>query len=53
MANVCLRLKSALPLLLRIHLCARATYVDLRILESFLQIVIYSFIRYLADEGKI
>ena len=53
MANVCLRLGSALPLLLRIHSCARPTYVDFRILESFLQIVIYSLIRYLADECKI
>ena len=53
MANVCLRLKSALLLLQHVYLCARPTYVDLRILEPFLQIIIYSIVRYLAYECKI
>lgn len=43
-ANVCLRLKSALPSYLHFQLCARPTYIDFRILEAFLQIVIYSLI---------
>ena len=36
-----------------IQSCARATYVDFCVLEAFLQIVIYSLVRYLADECKI
>lgn len=36
-----------------IQWCARSAYVDFRILEAFLQIVIYSLVRYLADECKI
>lgn len=53
MANVCLRSKSALPFHLYVQSCASSTYVDFRILKPFLQIIIYSLVRYLADEGKI
>ena len=53
MANVCLRFNSARSAALCIPLRARPTYVDFRILEAFLQVVIYSLVRYFADECKI
>lgn len=53
MANVSLRSKSALPSHLHFQPCAQPTYVDFRILEAFLQIVIDSLVRYLANECKI
>lgn len=53
MANVCLRSISAPLSRLQIQPYARPTYVDFRILEPFLQIVIYSLVRYFADECKI
>ena len=53
MADVCLRSQSALHSLSLVKPLARPTYVDLRILEPLLQIIIDSLVRYLTDEGKI
>ena len=53
MANVCLSSPSAYSSAPCFQSSTRRTYVDLRVLKSLLQIVIDSFVRYLADESEI
>ena len=53
MANVCLSSLSAFSSASCFQSHARPTYVDLRIFKSLLQVLIDSFVRYLADESEI